>query len=379
MEALQKLRLLGRAAQYEPAEDVNPLGAASAPTHAPEELMGCVYHAATPKGHVRLLKTLLSSACERDCAYCPFRAGRDFRRAHFGPEELASLFVRLYRGNVVNGIFVSSAMVGGGPKTQDGILETAEILRKRYAFRGYLHLKIMPGAERDQVAAALTLADRVSVNLEAPNAQRLAHIAPRKGFDDELLQRLAWVEELRRARGGRGPSTTTQFVVGAAGESDAEILCTTEQLHRRMGLARAYFSSFRPIEDTPLEEQTPSPPMRERRLYEASFLLRDYGFCAEELPFDDEGNLPGHADPKLIWAERHLTEEPVEVNTADKEALLRVPGIGHKGAGRVLTARRQGRLADLSDLAKLGISTKRAAPYVLLDGKRPARQLKLWV
>ena len=305
------------------------------------------------------------------------RAGRDFRRATFTPDELARLFLRLQRRGIAAGIFISSGLAGGGPRTQDRLIATAELLR-RGGFRGYIHLKIMPGAERDQVAAAMRLADRVSVNLEAPNERRLASLAPRKSFTDELLQRLRWIAELRRSMVGHRPSATTQFVVGAAGESDLELLATTAFLYHNLGLARAYFSSFRPVSDTPLEDQPPAPPLRERRLYQASFLLRDYGFDVEELPFDADENLPLESDPKLAWAQRHLSPAPVEVNRADREMLLRVPGIGPQGAQRLLAARRRGLLRDLSALRRLGIAADRAAPFVLLDGRRPPRQLTLW-
>jgi predicted DNA-binding helix-hairpin-helix protein len=343
------------------------------------DLSDCIHRAVMPNGRrIALLKTLLTSACERDCTYCSFRAGRDFRRATFSPDELARLFLHLYQGGIAEGIFLSSGVAGGGAKTQDKLIATAEILRQRYNFRGYIHLKIMPGAERGQVAAAMTFADRVSVNLEAPNDRWLAHLAPHKVFSQELLQLLRWVEELRRQMPGRRPSSTTQFVVGAAGESDLELLTTTAYLYTDLKLARAYFSSFRPVPDTPLEEHPPSPPGREHRLYQASFLLRDYAFEVEELPFYSDGNLPLDVDPKLAWARRHLAESPIEVNLADREVLLRVPGIGPKGASRLVEARRRGRLRDLSSLRKMRIVADRAAPFILLDGQRPARQLSLW-
>ena len=377
MDTLRKLQLLGQATRYEPAEDVGLAGHRWPVPRVPEELIDCISHAVTPNGRIPLLKTLLSSACERDCYYCPFRTGRDFRRATFTPDELAKLFVQLYQNNFVEGLFISSGLVGGGPQTQDRILKTAEILRQQYNFRGYIHLKIMPGAERDQVAAGMALADRVSVNLEAPNDGRLARLAPHKVFTEELLQRMEWVEEIRQAQGGYGPSMTTQFVVGAAGESDLELLHTTSYLNQKLRLARAYFSGFNPIADTPLEELPPASIEREHRLYQASFLLRDYSFDIEELPFAQDGNLPLHEDPKLLWARQHLADAPVEINQADRETLLRVPGIGVKSADRILTARRQGTLRDLSHLRQLHIAVKRVAPFVLLDGKRPAHQLKL--
>ncbi len=375
---LEKLRLLGPPTCFEPAEEVNAVGTAL-PRKTSDDLSGCIHHAVMPSGkRIALLKTLLTSACERDCAYCAFRQGRDFRRATFSPDELARLFMQLHLKGLAEGVFLSSGVAGGGPRTQDRLIATAELLRRRYNFQGYIHLKIMPGAERDQIAAAMRLADRVSVNLEAPNTERLTFLAPHKAFAEELLQRLRWIEEIRREMTGPRPSSTTQFVVGAAGESDVELLTTTEFLHRNAGLARAYFMAFTPVPDTPLENHPPTPPLREHRLYQSSFLLRDYGFTVEELPFDANGNLPLEHDPKLAWACRELAQAPVEVNTADRHTLLRVPGIGPQGAARLLEERRRGRLRDLADLRKLGIIAARAAPFILLDGRRPTYQLPLW-
>lgn len=378
MDALEKLELLGPPTCFEPAEEVNAVGACSAPKGA-DDLSGCIHHAVMPGGkRIALLKTLLTSACERDCAYCAFRQGRDFRRATFSPDELARLFMQLHQKGIAEGLFLSSGVAGGGPRTEDRLIAAAELLRRRYGFQGYIHLKIMPGAERDQIAAAMRLADRVSVNLEAPNTERLKFLAPHKAFAEELLQRLRWIEEIRREMPGRRPSSTTQFVVGAAGESDLELLTTTEFLHRQAGLARAYFMAFTPVPDTPLENHPPTPPLREHRLYQSSFLLRDYGFTVEELPFDANGNLPLERDPKLAWAFRELAHAPVELNTADRRTLLRVPGIGPRGAARLLEERRRGRLRDLADLRKLGIAAERAAPFILLEGRRPVYQLPLW-
>ena len=344
-----------------------------------------VHPAQLPNGkNILLLKTLLSSACERDCYYCPFRAGRDFRRATFQPEEFANLFIKLNQSGAAEGIFLSSGLAGGGVRTQDKLLDAADILRHKLGFRGYIHLKIMPGAEKAQVYRAMQLADRVSVNLEAPNTDRLARLAPHKQFLDELLQPLKWVEQIRRSEpaykgwNGRWPSSVTQFVAGGADESDLELLTTTEWLRKNVRLGRAYFSAFSPIRDTPLENKAAVAPLREHRLYQASFLLRDYGFDLEDLPFADGGNLPLESDPKLAWARRHLADRPVEVNRADKRELLRVPGIGPKGAEAILRARREGRLRELSHLRKLGIAVQRAAPFVLVDGHRSPTQISMF-
>lgn len=344
-----------------------------------------ISYAQMPGGkRITLLKTLLTSACERNCYYCPFRAGRDFRRATLQPDEMAGAFMSLYRAGIVQGMFLSSGIAGGSLRTQDQLLATAEILRNKHQFKGYLHLKLMPGAEHAQVEQALLLSDRVSLNLEAPNTQRLERLAPAKIFLDELIRPLRWADDIRRTQApqngwnGHWPSITTQFVVGAVGESDIELLLTTETLHRQVRLGRAYFSAFHPVTDTPFEELPPESPQRELHLYQASFLLRDYGFSVEELPFDASGNLPARADPKLVWAELNLKETPVEINRGDRSELLRIPGIGPKGAEAILKARRSGKLEGLEDLRRIGVNPSRAKSFILLDGKRPAQQLALW-
>ena len=384
MDALTRLRLLSAQTAF----DLDGEAALSCPADAltPKETAGMFIHSAQlPNGRkIKLLKTLLTSACERDCYYCPFRAGNDLWRATFQPQEFATLFEKLHRAGMVEGLFLSSGLAGGGVRTQDKLLDVADIVRNRLHFRGYIHIKLMPGVEKDQVLRAMQLADRVSVNLEAPNTERLARLAPHKQFTEELLQPLCWVNELRRTRParenykGRWPSTVTQFVAGGADEPDLELLATTDYLHRNLNLRRAYFSAFRPIPGTPLENKPPTDPVREHRLYQASFLLRDYGFDLEEMPFAEDGNLPLETDPKTAWAERRLRHAPVEINRADRRKLLRVPGIGPAGVKRILEARRQGKLRELEDLRKLGIRANRAAPYILLDGRQPARQLRLF-
>jgi predicted DNA-binding helix-hairpin-helix protein len=224
------------------------------------------------------------------------------------------------------------------------------------------------------------LATRVSVNLEAPNAERLAHIAPRKDFIANLLQPMHWAKGLIEASGRRLVSAgqTTQFVVGAAGESDREILMTTAQLYREIGLARAYFSAFQPVADTPLENHPPTPPLREHRLYQSDWLLRLYDFTFEDLVFDGAGNLPREADPKMMWAQVHPECFPIEINQASREELLRVPGLGPRSVARILRLRRQGTFGTLTDLKKTGAVTSRAAPFILLNGRRPPHQMSLW-
>jgi predicted DNA-binding helix-hairpin-helix protein len=344
-----------------------------------------VSYAQMPGGQkLPMLKTLLTSACERDCYYCPWRARRNFRRATFKPEEMAAVFTQMRQSGMVEGLFLSSGIAGGGVRTQDRLLDTATILRHKHDFRGYLHLKLMPGLERDQLVRAMQLANRVSINLEAPNTARLQKLAPHKIFLDELLQPLKWADEIRRLQSphttltGRWPSLVTQMVVGAVGESDLEIMTTTAYVTQKLRLARVYFSAFRPVSQTPLEDVPAENPWREHRLYQASFLLRDYGFDLEDLPFTEAGRLPLEMDPKLAWARQNLNDTPVEINRADRRSLLRVPGIGPKGVEAILQARRQGHLRELRDLQALGVQAKRAAPFILLDGRQPTHQLRLF-
>lgn len=364
---------------------------ASANLAAKQETLG-ITRAVMPGGKsITLLKTLLTSACERNCYYCPFRAGQNYRRATFTPDEMAGTFMDMYRAGMVEGLFLSSGIIKGGITTQDKLIDTAEILRKKHEYRGYMHLKIMPGAQKDQIRRSMQLASRVSVNLEGPNDKRLALLAPKKLFLQELVEPLKFIEQIRRTEipvetwhtmnpgygPDRWPSSTTQFVVGAIGESDLELLATSAFLYKNAGLSRIYYMAFRPVPGTPLEGNPPEDPWRQHRLYQASFLLRDYGFDLEELPFSQQGNLSLTTDPKHKWALENLSQSPVEVNRADREHLLRVPGIGPKGARSILQARRDNRFRDLNDLKEIGVNPTRPAPFVLLDGKRPPHQLRL--
>lgn len=378
--SMQHLRELSAFMHLEPAEDAGYQNLTKRQDEA-------IYtsRALLPNGkRIILLKTLLTSACERDCYYCPFRSGRNFKRTTLMPSEMARAFISLYRAGIVQGIFLSSGLHGSGIRTQDRLLATIEILREKYAYEGYVHLKLMPGAEHAQVERAMQLSDRVSLNLEAPNTKRLALLAPRKLFIEELLQPMRWVEDIRRSKPAqlgwkrRWPSLTTQFVVGAVNESDHELLAVTQALHQNLNLSRAYFSAFHPNSDTPFESLPPTPPTRQYRLYQASYLLRDYGFNMKDLLFSTNGNLPQDIDPKTAWANAHISEAPIELNRASRRDLLRIPGIGPKSAITIINARRRGRLRKIEDLHNIGLKPSRSLPYILLDGRRPNRQLSFW-
>ena len=382
-DTITKLSLLGDATRFEPSGDAPQLERQSASAaNRVQSLAGCIYHAATPQGKKPILKSMMTTACERNCFYCPFRAGRSkTKRLSFSPDEMASTFDTLHRAGQVEGIFLSSGIIKGSVTTQDKIIDTIEIIRQRYDYSGYVHLKIMPGIEYEQLFRAMQLADRVSVNLEAPTQERLNSLAPKKDFTEELLKMLRYAEMLRREHPDQKLArTVTQFVVGAVGDTDLELLSLSSRLYRHLGLTRAYYSAFSPVEQTPFEHLTPTHPLREHRLYQASFLLRDYGWSVQDLAFLQDGNLSTEIDPKRAWAEQHLRDSPIDIMTAERAQLLRVPGIGPKGAQSIIEARRRGRITALSHLRQLKIAApEKVAPYILLDGHRPAEQMSLFL
>ncbi len=383
MEAIEKLKLFSINMPFEAAEDVGVIQQKKTCQEALSRLKARfpVTQARLPNGRtIPLLKTMQTSVCERDCHYCCFRSGRDTPRASLTPDELASAIVRLSQAGIARGVFLSSGITGGGIRTQDRLIQTAEILRGKYQYQDYIHLKIMPGAEKDQVFRAMQLADRVSINLEGPDEVSLNKLAPHKVFFEELLRPLRQIEEIRAnhppqlAWKKTWPSSCTQFVVGAVGETDLGLLQTTAKLQANFKIARAYYSNFSPVIDTPFENLPPLNPWRQHRLYQAFYLLRDYHFDLEEIPFQAAGNLDLQKDPKLAWADAHLVGNPVELNTADYHQLIKIPGIGPISAQKICQERRYGKIRDTTILRKLGIPVKRAARFILLDGHQPAFQ-----
>ncbi len=379
----QKLSLLGDEMRFEPAgNQPTAEGTVSAPRGAAVDKpkpLPCISEVSTPYGKKPLLKAMVTTACERNCFYCPFRAGRSkTQRVTFAPDEMAATFDEMQRARVVDGLFLSSGIIQGSVSTQDKLIDTVEIVRRTYGYRGYVHLKIMPGAEREQLRRAMQLADRVSVNLEGPTEQRLAALAPKKDYWHELIQRLQWIAQIRAGEAVRA-SVVTQFVVGAVGDTDLELLQVSDHLYNQLGLKRTYFSSFSPVSQTPFADRLPASRQREHRLYQASFLLRDYGWNVEDMPFQADANLRTDVDPKLAWAQENLREAPVELNRASRHELLRVPGIGPKFADAILRARKGANLRELSHLRTLGLrDLDKVSPFILLDGHRPMQQLSLF-
>lgn len=380
-ETLNKLSQMGDVTLHEPAGD-SPQSERKRRTRRQEyNLNDCIAHLSTPRGPKAVMKSMMTTACERNCHYCVFRAGRaKTKRVTFSPDEMASAFDTLESSGKVDGLFLSSGIIKGSVATQDKLIDTADIIRNKQRYRGYIHLKIMPGIEYDQLYRSMQLADRVSVNLEAPTSGRLAALAPKKIFIEELLQMLQWAEQIRRDhQNEKLASSVTQFVVGAVGDTDLELLSMSDKLYRLAKLARVYYSAFGPVPGTPFENLPATEAIREFRLYQSSFLLRDYTWDVEELPFLRDGNLRTDVDPKQAWADEHLLHQPIEVMSAEREQLLRVPGVGPVGANAIIRARRRGALTELLHLKQIGIRTPhKLAKYVLLDGRQPVHQLNLF-
>ncbi|MBI1259007.1 MAG: radical SAM protein [Chloroflexi bacterium] len=382
LNTLQKITQMGDMTLYEPVGDA-PQSESSNPSRSYQStsLADCISNVSTPTGKKAILKTMVTTACEKNCFYCPFRAGRGkTRRVTIKPDDLAREFDKLQRAKLVEGLFLSSGIIKGGMPTQDKVLDTVEIIRRKYAYRGFVHMKIMPGSEYDQIKRAVELADRVSINLEGATSDRLNALAPKKDFTGDLLQRLQWADELRKGRPhGKRTSIVTQFVVGAVGDTDLELLSLSDRLYHQLQLSRVYYSAFHPVIQTPFENLPAVVPLREHRLYQASFLLRDYQWDVEDLNFLQSGNLDLNVDPKRAWADVHLRQTPIDVMKASREELMRIPNIGPIGADAILKARQQAHLTDLGQLRKLGIhKPEEAAPYILLDGRRPPQQLTLF-
>lgn len=368
MSYTDKIEILGNSAKFDICASSCFTAKGAGRQRAPYGLPRWVYPAVRPDGkRILLMKVLMANACRNNCAYCLNRCGGKGRPTAFSPDELVRTFLDLRQQGLAEGLFLSSAVENDN--TMSRMLDAVEILRNRVGFNGYIHLKVLPGASFCQVERAVELANRVSVNLEAANAKYLGLLAPDKNFHDDLFVRMKWIHECLGKRRGFARGHTTQFIVGATPESDREILETTTGLYKDLALERAYFSAFQPIAGTPLEDALPAPLLREHRLYQADFLLRQYRWRQEDFIFQPDGNLSLKEDPKYIWARNHPEQFPVEVNRAELEELLRVPGIGPRSARRILKLRSRGKIFTLQDLRTLGAVARRAAPFVLINGR----------
>ena len=343
-----------------------------------------------------LLRILMTNACSFNCHYCPMRRDREMPRTLLKPEELVRIFLAARQRGWCEGLFITTGIPGRPVKVMDDLIAVLELLRDRHRFSGYIHVKIVPGAEAAQIERLTALATRVSVNLEAPCGASLTSIAPDKSFATTIqtleTARALVVRGREELAGGRPPDArrpggsagmTMQLVVGATPDSDRRIMETISELYAGGGIHHTQFSAFRPIRDTPMEDVRAAPVLREHRLYQADHLVREYGFGVAEIAYGDDGNLPLAFDPKIAWALAHPERFPVEIRTASRAELVRVPGIGPTTARRIVAVRAHTAFRSLADLRKIGVLTSRAAGFVTLAGRRLqtvrwSQQLGFW-
>ena len=389
MELLDKLNILADAAKYDAACTSSGLDRSGRPGTVGSTMMAGCCHSFSADGRcISLLKVLLTNYCVYDCQYCVNRRSNDLPRAAFTPRELCELTMGFYRRNYIEGLFLSSAVIQNPDYTTERMIETLRLLREEYRFGGYIHAKAIPGADPLLTHRLGLLADRLSVNIELPSAQSLSRLAPDKGrqaiftpmkqIRDGITASKQELKLYRHAPRFAPAGQSTQMIVGATPESDRHILSLTQSLYNKYHLKRVFYSAYMPVSTSPLlpAPQDFQPPLlREHRLYQADWLLRYYHFRAEEILDENQPDLDPRMDPKCCWALRHLDFFPVEVNRADYEALLRVPGIGVRSARRILTARRAGPLT-FEGLKRLGVVLKRAQYFLTCSGRAP-RGLKI--
>ena len=383
MDVMDKLTILTDAAKYDAACTSSGAKRGSRAGYignTSSAAAGCCHTFSADGRCVTLLKVLMSNFCVYDCKYCVNRCSNDTRRAAFTPEELAELTIQFYRRNYIEGLFLSSGVLVSPDYTMERMIRCLDLLRNHHRFNGYIHAKAIPGASPELVKRLGLLADRLSVNIELPSEQGLQTLAPNKtrkaifrpmGLITSALQENK--EELvkyRHAPRFAPAGQSTQMIIGATPDSDRHILSLTQGLYDKYKLKRVFYSAYVPVvENTLLPSIDTKPPLlREHRLYQADWLLRFYGFRAEELLDEDNPNFNPLVDPKCSWALNHPEFFPVEVNTASREELLRVPGVGVVSAKRILYARRAGNL-EHEDLKKLGVVMKRAQYFITCKGR----------
>ncbi len=381
MELRQKLEILADAAKYDASCASSGSKRASAEGGIGATEKG-ICHSYTPDGRcVSLLKILLTNFCVFDCQYCVNRISSDVARAAFTPAEVVRLTLDFYRRNYIEGLFLSSGVIKSPDYTMELLVEVARTLRQEHKFGGYIHLKAVAGASQELLLKAGTFADRLSANIELPTAKDLATLAPQKTFvaiEKSMAELATRLEQAKaeRVESARAPSfipagQSTQMIVGATPSADGAILRTADSLYRKHGLRRVYYSAFSPIPSPDVRLPLKSPPLvREHRLYQADWLMRFYGFRVDELVPDDNTELSLEIDPKLAWALRRRDFFPVDVNTAPKEDLLRVPGLGVRSVQKILRLRRWRKLT-LTDLGLLHVSVNKTKPFVVTQDHRP--------
>jgi putative DNA modification/repair radical SAM protein len=382
MELMEKLKILSNAAKYDAScasSGSNRQNTGKGLGNASSSKVGICHSWAADGRCISLLKVLFSNYCIHDCVYCANRRSNDIPRSAFSVNELVDLTINFYRRNYIEGLFLSSGVIRNPDYTMELLNGVIRRLRHTENFNGYIHLKVIPGASKELIRESGLMADRLSVNIELPSEQGLKLLAPDKERTD-ILTPMSYIgtkirsnkderKTLKKALPFVPAGQSTQMIVGASPESDYQVLRLAEQLYQKVNLRRVYYSAYIPVNSSPLLPVAQIPPLRrENRLYQADWLIRFYQFRAEEIAGPDQPNLDNELDPKTGWALRNLHLFPVEINRADYEMLLRIPGVGLKSAERVINARKFGRLG-FAELAKLGVVLKRSKYFITCEGK----------
>lgn len=376
-DTIQKLDILTQGAKYDVSCASSGVDRKSSSGKIGNTLAGGLCHSWSSDGRcISLLKTLQTNYCQNNCAYCINRCKNNIKRTTVAPEELAKITYEFYRRNYIEGLFLSSGIYHNPNRTMELMLDTVKILRKRYGFNGYIHMKILPGADDNAIEEAVFWADRVSINVELPTTSSMQLLAPQKNLK-QIITTMSKINFIRKkilsnsqkdgyfSRSGQ----STQMIIGATPETDWQILQLSEYLYKKIQLKRVYYSAYVPLNQEPFLPSFTKPPLlREHRLYQADWLLRFYKFSLDELLTENQPNLDEHLDPKVSWALKNLQFFPVEITRADMSQLLRVPGIGPISAKRILRIRKAENL-DLEVLKKLGVVVKRATYFITIKGK----------
>ncbi len=373
MDTLEKLGVLSADSRYDLACSCGT----AKEDHRKRGLEGkWLYPVALPQGgYSVLLKTLLSNVCGNDCGYCPLRSDTDIRRCTLQPDEVARVFMEYLNRRKVFGLFLSSGVIGSPDNTMDRINAVARILRHKHRFKGYIHLKVIPGASEAAIEDSFSLASAVSLNIEAPGQKRFGLLSGRKDYMKDIITPMKFMSRLR-AQGGRAVKVkcTTQFIVGASGETDSEIIEYMSGIYNKLRFNRVYFSAYQRglgRASIPGEQaRVPDPDSvfaREHRLYQVDFLMRRYGFGKTDIPLGADGNLSLEKDPKELWASMHPEFYPVRINSACREDLLKVPGFGPQTAAQIIRIRGEGPVRRLEELGLKGKRLEKARPYVVCE------------
>lgn len=375
MDILEKLEVLGAAARY----DVSCASSGS----KREKHFGIgstfsagICHSWTDDGRcISLLKVLFTNECIFDCAYCINRRSNDIKRATFTPQEIAELTINFYKRNYIEGLFLSSAIKNSPDWTMEMLFRTVWLLRYKYQFNGYIHVKAIPYASLDLIRKTGFLADRMSVNIELPSEKSLRLLCPNK-TKESILKPMEFITKVaEEEKNFVSAGQSTQMIIGATDDSDYKIINLSQHLYKKFKLKRVYYSAYTPVNHDPRILKVDSPPLlREHRLYQADWLIRVYNFSADELFKSKDENLDLEVDPKVMWALRNLDRFPIEVNRASYEELIRVPGIGIKSAKRIIKNRVFHSLG-FEDLKKMGVVLKRAKYFITCNGKTFERYL----